>query len=113
MARNKKKEYIKKLLGIQTTNGYKVDIMNYLYNPALDNEYPALRKKIEETPDHITYSTVYFMKYYDGTAEYKEKVYTAPNTKDTWNVVTTETERVIEPGKRFSLDKLIQLTEAI
>ena len=113
MARNTKRDYIKKLLGIETGNGYKIDVANYLYNPALDNEYPALKKKISETPERVTFSSVYFMRYYDGTAEYKEKVYSAPNTGDTWNVVNIESERVIEPGQRFNLNKLIQLAEAL
>lgn len=111
MARNFKKDYIKKLLGIATNNGYKIDINNYIYNPALDNEYPALRKVIEETPEKITYSTIYYMKYWDGKSDYKQKVYEAPNNSDTWNVVNVIEERVLEPGTRFSLNKLVQIAE--
>lgn len=113
MARNRKKDYIKKLLSIRTANGYKIDIGNYLYNPSFDNDYPALRKVIEETPDTITFSTVCFMKYYDGTAEYKERIYSAPNTGDTWNIVDRESERVLETAKRFSLTRLVELCESI
>ena len=113
MARNRKKDYIKKLLQIQTGNGYKIDIGNYLYNPSFDNEYPALKKKISETPERLTFSTVYFMKYYDGTAEYKQRIYSAPNNGESWNVVNIESERVIETAGRFNLNKLVQLAEAL
>lgn len=113
MARNRKPEYIKKLLQINTKNGYKVDISNYLYNPSLDNEYPALRKVVEETPEKITFSHVYFMKYWDGTADYKVKTYTAPNNNDTWNIVDVVEERKLKEAKRFSLNELVKLAEAI
>lgn len=113
MARNRKPEYLKKLLQINTANGYKVDILNYLHNPSLDNEYPALRKVVEETPEQITYSTVYFMKYYNGTADYKVKTYTAPNNGNTWSIVNVVEERKIKEAKRFSLTELVKIAEMI
>ena len=113
MSRNFKTEYLKKLAGIETQNGYKIDIANYLYNPSHSSEYPTLRKKIEETPEKVTYSTIYFMKYYDGSAEYLHKVYTMPNNKDNWNITTEVSETVLEPGTRFSLNKLVQIAENI
>jgi len=44
MTRNKKPEYIRKLFKIETSNGFKVDVANYLYNPSYDNDYPNLIK---------------------------------------------------------------------
>lgn len=113
MARNLKKDYLKKLLGIETANGYKIDINNYVCNPSHDNEYPGLRKKIDETPEKVTYSQVYYFKYYDGTGEYLHKVYSAPNNGDTWNIVTKESETVLETSNRFNLNKLIQYAETL
>ena len=113
MSRNLKREYIKKLIEIKTQNGYKIDINNYIYNPAWDNEYPALKKIISETPEKITISTIYYMRYYDGTAEYKQRIYEAPNNNDTWNIVNTVSEKVLEPGTRFSLNKLVQIAETL
>lgn len=113
MARNRKPEYLKKLLQIKTANGYKVDISNYLYNPAIDNDYPALRKVVEETPEKITFSQVYFMKYWDGRADYRVKTYTAPNNSDTWHIVDVVEEKTLKEAKRFSLTELVKIAEAI
>ena len=69
MARNLKKDYIKKILSMEAPNGYKFDIANYLYNPAYGNDYPAFQKVIAETEDTETIRRVYYMKHYDGTGE--------------------------------------------
>lgn len=111
MARNLKKDYIKKLLGIETANGYKIDINNYIYNPIVSYDYPTLKKVIEETPEKITYSKIYYMKYWDGTSDYKQEIYEAPKTEETWVVCDLVVDRVLEPGTRFSLNKLIQIAE--
>lgn len=113
MARNLKREYLRKLVQIETKNGYKVDLGNYVSNPSFEHEYPGLRKMIEETPEKITYSNVYYFKYYDGTGEYIHKIYSAPNTGETWNIVKVESETKLEASNRFNLNKLVQLAESI
>ena len=113
MSRNLKKDYLKKLLGISTENGYKIDIANYIYNPATDNDYPTLRKKIDETPEKITISQVYFMRFWDGTAEYREKIYTAPVTNETWCITSEVSERTLEKAGRFNLKRLQELAAAL
>lgn len=60
MSRNRKPEYIKKILAIEAPNGYKFDIANYLYNPSYNNDYPAFQKKIAETAETETYRRIYF-----------------------------------------------------
>lgn len=113
MSRNLKKDYLKKLLAISTSNGYKIDLNNYIYNPAHDHEYPSLRKVVEDTPDHITISEVLYFKYYNGTGEYIHKVFTAPKSNDTWSIVDIVSEAKIEDSNRFNLSKLVSLAEAI
>lgn len=114
MSRNLKKDYLKKLLGIETRNGYKVDVTNYVCNPAYNHDYPNLTKIISETPEAITISTVYYFKYYNGGGEYIHTIHTAPNEKaGTWYIAKDKTESVLETSSRFSLNKLIELAEAI
>ena len=111
--RNLKRDYLRKLIQIETANGYKIDLGNYVSNPSHEHEYPGLRKMIKETPEKITYSAVYYFKYYDGTGEYIHKVYSAPNNGDTWNIVNVEDEKKLEASNRFNLKKLVQLAETI
>lgn len=115
MARNLKKEYLKKLLAITTANGYKVDLANYIYNPNYRHEYPNLRKVIEETDDAQTISEVYYMKHYDGSGEYIQTTHTAPKQNDggAWYIISGEAARTLETSSRFSLDKLVKLAEAL
>lgn len=111
--RNRKKEYIKKLLGIETKNGYKIDINNYLFNPSLEHEYPSLKKVIEETPETIKTSEVIFFKYYGGAAEYLHKIYTFRNSGDTWEIATNVEKKILKEATRFNLHELIRLAETI
>lgn len=113
MARNRKKEYIKKLLQVTTNNGYKIDVANYLYNPSHSYEYPTLTKTLEETPETITQSEIIFFKYYGGDAEYIQEVKTFPNNNDTWNIASNIEKKVIKTAKRFSLNELIKIAEAV
>lgn len=114
MSRNLKRDYLKKLLGITTANGYKVDINNYVYNPNLSHTYPNLTKVIEETAEAYTISTVYYFKYYNGTGEYIHTVHQAPKQEaGTWYTVKEKSEKVLETSDRFNLNKLIKLAEAI
>lgn len=113
MARNRKPEYLKKLVNIQTANGYKVDIANYLCNPSLDNEYPGLRKVLEEDDEHITVSQVFYFKYYNGTGDYIVKTWTAPKDGSTWQIVNVTEKKTVKSSNRFSLNELIKIAEAI
>ena len=107
MSRNLKRDYLKKLIGITTANGYKVDVNNYVYNP-------NLTKVIEETAEAYTISTVYYFKYYNGTGEYIHTVHQAPKQEaGTWYMVKEKSEKVLETSDRFNLNKLIKLAEAI
>ena len=114
MARNLKRDYLKKLAGIETANGYKVDLANYVYNPNLMYEYPALKKVISETDDTLTLSTVYYFKYYNGGGEYIHQIHTEPKeSTNTWFVVRNKEEQTLEEANRFNLNKLIQYAENI
>lgn len=113
MSRNFKPDYLKKLQAIQTANGYKIDLANYVYNPAITFDYPGLRKLTAETNDTLEYTRFYYFKHYDGTGEYYKEVYTVPKNGDTWNISKTSTEELIEVSRRFSLNDLIKHAEAI
>ena len=58
MAKNLKVGYLKKLRDLETSNGYKVNLSQYLYGFAHGDEYPKLGKLIEETPESRKYSEV-------------------------------------------------------
>ena len=112
MSRNLKRDYLKKLAGIETANGYKVDLANYVYNPNLMYEYPALKKVIAETDDSLTVCTIYYFKYYNGGGEYIRQVHTEPkDSTNTWYVVRDKQENTLEASNRFNLNKLIQYAE--
>lgn len=106
MARNRKPEYIKKLINTQAPNGYKFDVANYLYNPSCDNDYPSFTKVLSEDEETQTVRRVYYFKYRDGSGEYKEAVYNIPKAEG-WAVVKNRTEKVLESSDRFNLKKLL------
>lgn len=112
MSRNLKRDYLKKLAGIETANGYKVDLANYVYNPNYMYEYPTLKKVIKETDDSLTVCTIYYFKYYGGSGEYIRKIHTEPKQDaGTWYVVKDKEEQTLEESNRFNLNKLIQYAE--
>lgn len=116
MSRNLKRDNIRKLAAIETKNGYKVDVANYIYNPSHDHDYPGLYKTIENTEEINRIHVVYYFKYYDGTGEYLEKTYSYKKAgelegRPTWNLCNIEHEKVLETSNRFNLNKLIQLAE--
>jgi len=113
MARNLKKDYLKKLYNIRTSNGYKVHLNQYIYGFAHGDEYPKLIKLIEETETTKTYSSVYYFKYYNGTGKYFHKIYSVPNNNDSVNISTEIQETELETNNRFNLNKLIQLAETM
>lgn len=107
MARNLKKDYIKKILSMEAPNGYKFDIANYLYNPAYGNDYPAFQKVIAETEDTETIRRVYYMKHYDGTGEYIAETFTRKKDGDAWQIVKGRTEEILEAANRNNVKKLL------
>lgn len=112
MSRNHKREYLKKLIAIETSNGYKVDLPNYIYNPNLMYEYPTIRKVIEEDSDNLIISTIYYQKYYNGTGEYFHRIHSEPKTSESiWTMAKEQKDEAIEKSNRFNLNKLIQLAE--
>lgn len=114
MTKNLKKDYIKKLIGITTKNGYKIDISNYIYNPSYDNQYPSLIKTVSEDEHEKVISRVYYFKYYNGNGEYITETYNLPKgDNNTWVFIRKKKENVIESSNRFNLNHLIELTEAI
>lgn len=112
MSRNLKTEYLRKLKKVETPNGYKVDLQNYIYNPAYGHEYPNLYKVIEDTETSQIVNTVRYMKYWDGTGEYIQETYTLPKTGHMWEIVSKSEKRTLETANRFSLNKLIKLAES-
>lgn len=110
MSRNLKREYLSKLVKINV-NGYRVDIENFIYNPALTYEYPHLIKVISETETEYHYKSIEYMKYYDGTGEYLIREYNIPKT-DGWHITTNNSKRSVEEAKRFSLKRLQEIAEA-
>lgn len=107
MARNLKREYIKKMLSMEAPNGYKFDIANYLYNPAYGNDYPAFFKVIATTEDTETIRRVYYMKHYDGTGEYIAETFIRKKDGDVWQIVKSRTEEILEAANRYNLKKLL------
>lgn len=109
MARNLKKEYIKKMINTVAPNGYKFDLMNYLYNPALENDYPAFRKIIDEDEETYTVRRVYYFKYWNGTGEYIDEIYTVKKNNDDskWVVVDVKSKNILKQSNRFNLNQLL------
>ena len=114
MARNLKKEYLKKLATINTKNGYKIDLANYIYNPSYDHDYPHLVKVVEETETHAVVNSVSYFKHYNGSGEYIFRVYNSPKASaegSGWYFVREEKETILEHNNRFNLNKLVALAE--
>lgn len=114
MARNLKRENLKKLAGIETKNGYKVALASYVYNPHLMYNYPALYKVVDEDEKSRTIRQVYYFKYYDGTGEYITETHTEPkDSSDTFYVIKDKAEKTLEASNRFSLKRLQELAETL
>ncbi len=107
MARNVKRDYIKKILSLEVPNGYRFDIENYLHNPAFKNDYPAFQKVIAETDTVVTVRRVYYMKYYGGTGEYIAETFTYQKDGEAWQVVKNRQEVVLETASRYNVKKLL------
>ena len=114
MARNLKPANLKKLSQIHTTNGYKIDLANYMYNPSYSHDYPSFIKLISETETHKTYTRLSYFKYYDGSGKYFTETFTNKiDLTNSWSISENTTQTELEKSNRFSLKHLIELTEAI
>ena len=114
MARNFKKDYLKKLLAVETSNGFMVDVANYLHNPNHAYEYPTLHKVVSEGEKGRKICSIVYFKHYDGTGEYIMTTHTEPkDVEGKWYVVKDKKETMLEPCNRFSLAKLIRHAESV
>lgn len=114
MGRNLKKDYLIKLRNIRTKNGYMIQLGQYIHGFAHGDEYPKLYKLIKETPETLTYSQVYYFKYYDGTGKYFHRIFTVPNDNELVHIThENDTEKELEANNRFNLNHLITLAENI
>ena len=111
-SRNTKPEYIRKLLAVNV-NGFKVDIGNYLQNPAYGCEYPALIKQTGESEGLRHYMAVKYFKYYGGRGEYSKETYSLKKSETGWSIVQNHVETVIEQNDRYSFPHLQELAKAI
>ena len=107
MARNRTPEYINRIRAIEAPNGFKFDIVNYLYNPDLTHEYPSFIKKIAEDESTETFKSIHFMKHYDGTGEYFAQTYTREKNGGSWQVVKDVKNVSLENSNRFNIKRLL------
>jgi hypothetical protein len=115
--KNKKPEYINKLLQIRTPGGYRFDIANYLSNPAYGYEYPRFMRIVEADADRDRVEEIAYIKHYNGTGEYVRETWTKPkrkpgDPKTTCYIVRDMKTETLEACNRFSLDKLISYCNA-
>lgn len=108
MARNRKPEYIKKLLGVNAPNGYKFDAANYLYNPNYEHEYPSFKKVIAEDDEKVTYRSIHFVRHHSGSGSYEAQVFSVPKKeRGGWSVIHDVVTTHLEDAPRFSLAKML------
>lgn len=108
MTRNRKPEYIKKLLGIVTQNGYRFDVANYLHNPNYEHDYPSFKKVIAEDENRVTYRSVLYVRHYNGGGRYVAQVFSVPKEEvGGWSVIRDLVTTRLEDAPRFSLNKLV------
>lgn len=108
MARNRSMAFIKRMVGAKAPNGYKFDLSNYLCNPSRDHDYPSFIKKISEDETTETFRSVHYIKFYNGTGEYVEMIFSREKAEgDGWAICKNLRENTLEPASRFSLNKLL------
>ena len=114
MARNLKRENLKKLSQIETSNGFKIDLANYMYNPSYNHEYPNLIKVTSQTETERFYTNVYYFKHYNGTGEYIMETYSHTiDSSNSWSIANKTKSTELESNNRFSMKHLIQLAEQV
>jgi len=114
MARNLKPANLKKLSQIKTTNGFRIDLANYMYNPSYDHEYPNLIQCTHETTTERFYTVVRYFKYYDKTGKYFLETYSHKiDDSNSWSIAQKVKETELEESNRFSMKRLIELAEQI
>ena len=114
MAKNLKPTNLKKLSQIKTTNGFRIDLANYMYNPSYDHEYPNLIQCTHETSTERFYTTVKYFKRYNGTGYYSMETYSHKiDDSNSWSIANSLKETELEDANRFSMKHLIELAEQI
>jgi len=114
MARNLKPANLKKLSQIKTTNGFRIDLANYMYNPSYDHEYPNLIKLTHQTETERFYTTVKYFKRHNGTGYYSTEIYSHKiDDSNSWSIANSLKEIELEESNRFSMKRLIELAEQI
>ena len=114
MARNRKPANLKKLSQIQTTNGFRIDLANYMYNPSYDHEYPNLLKLTHETTTERFYTNIKYFKRYNGTGYYTLETYSHKiDDSNSWSIANSLKEVELEESNRFNMKHLIELAEQI
>ena len=114
MSRNLKPENLKKLSLIKTSNGFKVDLANYMYNPSFSHEYPNLIKLTRQTETEKFYANIKYFKYHNGTGEYiLEIYYHVIDNNSSWSIAHDTKQTELETSNRFSVKRLTELAEQI
>jgi len=114
MARNLKPANLKKLSQIITSNGFRIDLANYIYNPSYDHEYPNLIKLTHETTTERFYTNIKYFKRYNGTGYYSLETYSHKiDDSNSWSIANSLKEVELEESNRFSMKHLIELAEQI
>ena len=114
MARNLKPANLKKLSQIKTTNGFRIDLPNYMYNPSYDHEYPNLIQCTNETESERFYTNIKYFKRHNGTGYYSTEAYSHKiDPSNSWSIVNSLKETELEESNRFSMKHLIELAEQI
>ena len=113
MAKNLSASYIKKLLALSkepTKNGYKCDVVNYIYNPC--DEYPSFKKTIYEDDERAVMREIRYCRLCNGTGIYEavesHRTKKPEDKESTWVIWREGKRETLEDGvKRFSLDRLM------
>lgn len=107
MARNLKKDYIKKLINLEVGGGYKLDLANYIHNPNCTHDYPTFVKVISDDGVTVEEKRIYYIKRYDGTGSYMEESYTYRKDQGNWVFLKDIKKKELESANRFNLNKLV------
>jgi len=114
MARNLKPANLKKLSQIKTSNSFKIDLANYMYNPSYDHEYPNLIQCTHETSTERFYTSIKYFKRHNGTGYYSTETYSHKiDPSNSWSIANSLKETELEESNRFSMKRLLELAEQI
>lgn len=107
MARNLKRDYIKKLINLEVGGGYKFDLANYIHNPNCTHDYPTFVKVVSDDGVTVEEKRIYYIKRYDGTGSYMEESYTYRKDQGSWVFLENVKKNELESANRFNLNKLV------